>query len=417
MGTNVFLSRPEESVEASILSRDQESVCFSTAPSVSSSTPLRTLRVLTLTPFYPNSENSAEGCFVAEPLPRLERLGITNRVLAARPFYRDRVRAVDSEIPCRWEHYFSFPGNLGLPSAGCFLAADLITSVQRAHRENPFDLIHAHAALPCGDAAARLSKALEIPFVVSVHGLDVFSERQAGRVLGNWCRRISTRVYRRARAVICISEKVRERIADANTKVIYNGADASTFCPANERKSPLVVLSVGNLILTKGHAVLLRAFARMIPFVPDCELEIIGEGPERQALARLSEQLGIGARVRFLGRQSREAVARAMQHCAVFVLPSEYEALGCVYLEAMASGKPAIACEGQGIDEIIVHGNNGWLVPPRRAAQLGDALRMLLQNQDFRSRLGNAARITVLQRHTLNHQAEQLAKLYRECAR
>jgi glycosyltransferase involved in cell wall biosynthesis len=308
---------------------------------------------------------------------------------------------------------------LGLPSAGRFLAADLATSVQRAHRDNPFDLIHAHAALPCGDAAARLGGALEIPFVVSVHGLDVLSERQAGRLLGGWCRRVSARVYRRARAVICISEKVRERITDAsaNTKVIHNGVDVLTFFPAEEQKSPLVVLSVGNLIPTKGFTVLLRAFARMLPFVPDCELEIIGDGPERQALARLSEQLGISARVRFLGRQIRETVARAMQRCAVFALPSEYEGLGCVYLEGMASGKPTIACEGQGIDEILEHGSNGWLVPPRGEAQLSDGLRMLLQNQDFRSRLGNAARATVLQRHTLNHQAEQLAQLYRECAR
>lgn len=386
---------------------------------MSSFTPLRTLRVLTLTPFYPNSENFAEGCFVAEVLPPLQRLGISNHIIAVRPFYRGRVRAVNSEVPCRWKHYFSFPGNLGLPSAGRFLAADLVRSIQRAHCDNPFDLIHAHAALPCGDAAARLSAALGIPYVVSVHGLDVFSERQAGRVLGNWCRRVSARVYREARAVICISEKVRERIADAsaNTKVIYNGVDASLFSPAEEQKWPLVVLSVGNLIPTKAHAVLLRAFARMLPFVTDCNLEIIGEGPERSALIRLSEQLGISARVRFLGKQSREDVARAMRRCAVFALPSEYEGLGCVYMEAMASGRPAIACEGQGIDEIIEHGSNGWLVPPQGEAQLGDALRMLLRNQDFRSRLGNAARNTVLQHHTLNRRAEQLAHMYRECAR
>jgi len=418
MGANIFPPRPAESTEASILSRDQPSVCVATAPSVSSPTPLRTLRVLTLTPFYPNSENLAEGCFVAEVLPPLKRLEITSHVIAVRPFYRGRARAVDSEVLCRWEHYFSFPGNLGLPSAGRFLAADLVTSVQRAHRENPFDLIHAHAALPCGDAAARLSEVLEIPFVVSVHGLDVFSERQTGRLLGRWCRRVSARVYGEARAVICVSEKVREGIADpsANTKVIYNGV-ASLFSPAEEQKSPLVVLSVGNLIPTKGHAMLLRAFARMLSSVPDCELGIIGDGPERSALIRLSEQLGISARVRFLGRQSRGDVARAMQRCAVFALPSEYEGLGCVYLEAMASGKPAIACEGQGIDEIIEHGSNGWLVPPRGEAQLSDALQMLLQNQDFRSRLGNAAHNTVLQRHTVNHQAEQLAQLYQECAR
>jgi glycosyltransferase involved in cell wall biosynthesis len=187
------------------------------------------------------------------------------------------------------------------------------------------------------------------------------------------------------------------------------------FSPGQEQESPLVVLSVGNLIPTKGHAVLLRAFAQMLPFVPNCALEIIGEGPECRALTRLSEELGISASVHFLGRQSRENVARAMQRCAVFALPSEYEGLGCVYLEAMASAKPAIGCEGQGIDEIIEHGANGWLVPPGAEAQLSDTLRMLLQNHDFRLRLGNAARSAALQLHTLEHQAEQQAHLYREC--
>jgi teichuronic acid biosynthesis glycosyltransferase TuaC len=399
------------------LNTDQSSVCLTAGPNPPPSIPIRTLRVLTLTSFYPNAENVAEGCFVAEVFPRLQQLGIANHVFAVRPFYRGRVHPTDSEIPCQWKKYFSLPGNLGLPLAGSFLAIDLITRVQKIHRDRPFDLIHAHAALPCGHAAARLSKSLRIPFVVSVHGLDVFSERQTGRLLGGWCRCVSERVYRQARAVICISEKVSERIADAsvNSRVIHNGVDASRFSPAEEQKSPLVVLSVGNLIPTKGHAGLLRAFARMLPSVPNCELEIIGEGPERTALACLSEELGISARVRFLGRQSRESLARAMQRCVVFALPSEYEGLGCVYLEAMASGKPAIACEGQGIDEIIEHGSNGWLVPPQGQAQLSDALRMLLQNQGFRSRLGNAARNTVLQRHTLEHQAEQLAQLYREC--
>ena len=417
MGRNIFPASSGKSVEASLLNTEQSSVCLSTNPTLLISTPVRTLRVLTLTPFYPHLENPAEGCFVAEVLPRLQQLGIANHVIAVRPFYRSRVRAVDSNTPCRWEHYFSFPGNLGLPSGGRVLAAGLVASVQRSHRDNPFDLIHAHAALPCGDAAARLSEALEIPLVVSAHGLDVFSERQAGKLLGRWCRRVSERVYRQARAVICISEKVRQQIADVsvNSKVIHNGVDASLFAPGKEQESPLAVLTVGNLIPTKGHAVLLRAFAHTLPLIPNCELEIIGEGPERGALSRLAEELGISASVHFLGRQSREGVARAMQRCAVFALPSEYEGLGCVYLEAMASGKPAIGCEGQGIDEIIEHGTNGWLVPPGAEAQLSDALRMLLQNQDFRLRLGNAARNTVLKLHTLEHQAEQQAHLYREC--
>jgi len=264
-----------------------------------------------------------------------------------------------------------------------------------------------------------LSEALGIPFVVSVHGLDAYSERQAGPVLGIPCRNLSRRVYRLARAVVCVSEKVREAIADdlVNTTVIYNGVNERLFSPGDEQTSPLLGLSVGNLIATKGHAELLRAFAEVMSSVPDCELEIIGEGPERASLARLSAELGIANRVRFRGKQPREAVAQGVAHCAVFALPSSYEGLGCVYLEAMSAAKPTIACEGQGIGEIIRHGTNGLLVPPRAQPELSAALRMLLQNQEFRRRMGDAARATVLQFHTLEHQAKQLAQLYRECVR
>lgn len=375
------------------------------------------VRVLTLTPFYPNTGNSVEGCFIAEVLPWTQDLGICNEVIAVRPAHRDRVSGETYEIPCRWKRYICVPGNAGLPTAGRWLARSLAGAVERIHRDRRIDLIHAHAALPCGDAAERLSRKFSIPFVVSVHGLDVFSERQAGKVFGTWCHRVSERVYRRARAVICISDQIRRCVADRNpnARVVYNGVDAEIFSPGPEQKKPLVVLSVGNLIASKGHASLLRAFARATEAIPDCQLEVIGDGPERASLVRLAEQLGISNRVEFLGRQDRQSVAKAMQRCAVFALPSSYEGLGCVYLEAMACAKPAIGCEGQGIAEIIQHGTNGMLVPPESEEGLTQALQMLLHNQDFRRRLGSAARETILHKHTLQHQAEQLQAIYREC--
>ena len=105
-----------------------------------------------------------------------------------------------------------------------------------------------------------------------------------------------------------------------------------------------------------------------------------------------------------------------MRHCAVFALPSHYEGLGCVYLEAMASAKPAIGCHGQGISEIIEHGKNGFLVEPASEAELSDLLAMLLRNGELRRRTGACARESILQKHTLEHQAQQLAQVYRESA-
>src|SRR5579863_600341 len=104
-----------------------------------------------------------------------------------------------------------------------------------------------------------------------------------------------------------------------------------------------------------------------------------------------------------------------MNRCAVFALPSSYEGLGCVYLEAMASGKAAIGCRGQGIEEIIEHGKNGLLISPGNEDELSDCLGMLLRNEELRGRMGMSARAAVLQRHTLGHQARQLTEVYREC--
>src|SRR5438309_9177028 len=116
------------------------------------------LRVLTLSPFYPSVEDSSQGGFVAEPLSCLANLGIAGEVIAVQPFYRKRLHSLRSAVPSSWRTYFSLPGNLGLPTSGRSLAAGLIAEVNHIHRKNPFDLIHAHSALPCGHAAAILSK-------------------------------------------------------------------------------------------------------------------------------------------------------------------------------------------------------------------------------------------------------------------
>ena len=114
--------------------------------------------------------------------------------------------------------------------------------------------------------------------------------------------------------------------------------------------------------------------------------------------------------------QSRVQVAEAMRRCAVFALPSRYEGLGCVYLEAMSSGKPTIACREQGIAEVIRHGRNGLLVGPNNDKELALAIAMLLRNGPQRRQMSIAARGTILERFTLAHQAEALARIYRECA-
>jgi glycosyltransferase involved in cell wall biosynthesis len=220
--------------------------------------------------------------------------------------------------------------------------------------------------------------------------------------------------------VICISERVREQVLEGmgrtcRTSVVYNGVDPELFAPnpGCGSEDPLI-LSVGNLIPIKGHDVLLRAVASLVPEFPRLSLQIIGDGPEFARLQGLTHQLQIAGHVQFLGRQSRRQVADAMRRCTIFALPSQYEGLGCVYLEAMCVGKPVIGCRGQGIAEIIRHGSNGFLVGPGNERELTLALAMLLRDEASRRNLGSAARETVLDGYTLERQAESVARIYRE---
>jgi len=382
----------------------------------------RPIHVLTLTPFYPSDHDDASGCFVSEPLDALAKNGVANTVFAMQPWYRGKLSARESGVPAQWLRYFSLPGGLGLPTAGAFAFARIVGIVRELQRSEPIDLIHAHAPLPCGHTAMLLGKELGMPYVVSVHGLDAFSKAQVSGRAGEWCRRISQRVYRSSRRVICISEHVREQVLEGTgpscrTSVVYNGVDPELFSPGSEPSSGgPIVLCVGNLIPIKGHEVLVRAVASLAPDFPALALEIIGDGPEHSRLRALAQQLHVGERVHFLGRQSRQQVAAAMRRCTVLALPSRYEGLGCVYLEAMSVGKPVIGCRGQGIAEIIQHGSNGFLVGPDNEKELTLALAMLLRDELRRRNLGAAARDTILERLTLAQQAEKLTRIYWESA-
>jgi teichuronic acid biosynthesis glycosyltransferase TuaC len=379
------------------------------------------LHLLTLTPFYPSTADDGRGCFISEPLEWLAKLGVRNTVLAMQPVYRAKLSSGGSAVRGEWLRYFSLPGGLGLPIAGAFAFSRIIPRLRELHRGQPIDLIHAHGALPCGNAAMLVSRELNIPFVASVHGLDAFSIVQVSGRSGEWCRRISRLVYSAACRVICVSEHVRDAVLEGmpqgcRTSVVYNGVDPQRFSPdPSPVSAAMKVLSVGDLIPIKGHEHLIRAMASLVSEFPSLELDIIGNGVERGRLEALTRNLHLADKVHFLGRQSRAQVAEAMRLCTIFVLTSRYEALGCVYLEAMSCGKPVIGCQGQGISEIIQQGRNGFLVAADSEKELTITISTLLRDPSRYRDLGRLARATILDGFTLEKQAENLARIYREC--
>jgi glycosyltransferase involved in cell wall biosynthesis len=377
-----------------------------------------TLHVLTLTPFFPSDRNEVSGCFVAEPIAQFKQFGIDSSVIAVSPIYHPRNQPRPSAA-ADWVRYPQVPGTLGLSSSGKLLYARLLRQIRKLHSVKPIDVIHAHAALPCGHAAALLSRRLNIPFVVTVHGLDVFNRCHLDGIPAAWRRKVSVDVYRTARTVICISGKVQEILkagTPASSAIVYNGANPILFSPNPDEMGQFEpeILVVGTLLRSKGHELVLRALGNLRLSFPRLRCRIIGEGPDRAQFEALVRDLGLEQQVQFVGRQSRSEVAEAMRRCSVFALPSRNEGLGCVYLEAMSCGKPVVACRGQGIEELIEHGKNGWLIPVDGFEQLAHGLSTLLGSPELCEGIGAAGRRTILEKLTLSHQAQQLARIYRQ---
>ncbi len=363
------------------------------------------------------------GCFIAEALRRVEAQGAASTVIAVDSIYHAAKKS-NRQSPASWMRYPQLPGNFGLSSAGKFLAAALLSKVRELHRQSPLTVIHAHAALPCGHAAELLSRHLGIPFVVTIHGLDVFNNCFEEGIAARWRRDTCLRVYASANKVICVSGKIRHLLTEGmtadgetvNAAVVYNGTDAEFFMQGSIRTNPPTILVVGNLLAGKGHELVLRALAQLKDSYQSLQCQMIGQGADRTRFANLAAELNLSDRVHFLGRRSRSEVAEAMRNCTVFVLPSRNEGLGCVYLEAMSCAKPAIACHGQGIDEIIQHGRNGWLIPIDGLEHLVRGLQILLADADLRAQIGSAARQTILDNLTLSHQAASLMTIYEGAA-
>ena len=178
-----------------------------------------------------------------------------------------------------------------------------------------------------------------------------------------------------------------------------HGVDAQAWTPAEAAArgvggaGPLRVVSVGRLVPAKGHQELIPAVAA----IEGATLTIYGEGPYRPELEKIIADLDVADRVKLPGGVGESAVKAAVRAADVVALASHAEALGVVYMEAMACGKATLGTAAGGVPEFITDGRDGLLVPPEDVAALTAALREL-EDADLRERLGTNARRTVVEK-------------------
>lgn len=151
------------------------------------------------------------------------------------------------------------------------------------------------------------------------------------------------------------------------------------------------IVSVGRLTLEKGFDLLMRAFAHIASAFPEWDVVIVGGGPQRDELQKLAKELGLGDRVYFTGvrKNPHNIVLRAN----LYVAASRVEGFPCALVEAMALGRPVVACEyNPGIRELIEDGVNGIVVRKEDEKALAKAMEALMREREKRKQLGEAAR-------------------------
>ena len=141
---------------------------------------------------------------------------------------------------------------------------------------------------------------------------------------------------------------------------------------------------MARLVERKGLSDLIEALAALER--GRFELEIIGSGPDERNLKDLAARLGVSREVIFAGSVSRSEIPGRYRDADIFTLASWEEAFGNVFAEAMASGLPIVGSTVGGIPELVEHGKNGYLVPPREPGALAAAIRLLADNPDIRVR-------------------------------
>lgn len=286
-----------------------------------------------------------------------------------------------------------------LASLGEAFSTSMCPTYPMSTRRRGIDIIHAHTPNPLADAAI-LAAPRTTPVVLTWHS-DIVRQKSVLRLY----RPLLNAVLRRANRIVVATPHhidYSEWLPPwrSKTLVIPFGLRLERFAPSPARAAAAerlrhqaggrtILLNVGRLVGYKGQKFAIEALTRT-PAV----LWLAGTGPLETSLRQLAAELGVADRVVFWGNVSDEDLPTLFHACDLFVFPSisPNEAFGLVQVEAMACGKPVIACNlRSGVPYVCLDGVTGLIVPPGNPEELSAAIRRLTADAALRQRLGAAA--------------------------
>ena len=306
---------------------------------------------------------------------------------------------------------FAFYFDAGSPRFSPRAYAGLVREGVALARRHEVQVLHANSAAPT-QWLLPVARTVRVPLLSHLH-IDYLRRsryalllHQADLVVG-----VSRQV---------LDEPIRDGVPESRTQVIYNGIDFARLDakPGADLRARLgiapgvvVIGAAGSLIARKGHDVLLRAVAAL-PDAP--HVLLAGDGPEREALTRLADELGLAGRVHVLGHL--EHVADLYATCDIIALASRADSFGLVLVEAGYCGRPVVATRVGGIPEVVADEETGLLVPPNDVPGLAAALGRLAADAALRQRMGAAGRVRAELRFAAPRMAAEFADTYERLA-
>jgi glycosyltransferase involved in cell wall biosynthesis len=280
------------------------------------------------------------------------------------------------------------------------------------------EIIHSFFIVPSGFLMAKYSA--DLPHVTTAVGGDIHDPtRRLAADNNRLVRLMARKAVRRAKFVTACSTDFENRIRvlfpGANVRQIPFPVRGDTAEPEGCADLPcqpdFVIAVLARLIRRKRLDMVIRAVASLKD--PGITIRVMGDGPERAPLQRLSEDLGLAEQVVFLGETFEPQKSAYLRSADVFCLTSDYESFGLVYVEAMLQSTPVIASAVSGPSDIVRHGVDGYLVAPGDTEDLAARIREL--REDSQQRLAMARQAAVgAQRFSPDAIATTYTELYRE---
>ncbi|MEM1250706.1 MAG: glycosyltransferase family 4 protein [Acidobacteriota bacterium] len=279
-------------------------------------------------------------------------------------------------------------------------------------RKNGCTHLHVHFATAASTVGLLLAEMEDVGFSLTVHGPDEFYDAP-GFLLRE--------KIEAADFVCCISSFARSQLMKLSDfehwhkfDVAYLGVDPEHFAPRREpvERTSFGVVCVGRLVPAKGQHILVQALAELAGKGVDVRLDLIGDGPDRESLEGLCEQLACRDRVTFHGSVNQDRLRDHLARADVFCIPSFAEGIPVVLMEAMSMEIPCVTTRITGIPELITDGENGLLVPASDVGRLAAALKSLADDAERRALLSRAGRVKVVEDFNSERNLDVLARVF-----